>query len=256
MPLRAITGVSTMENRFLTRLCSLSPLKGQEQSLLNQLFSKSLSIEPRRIVCRMGEPVEFYPVILSGWAARCHMFSNGERQITGLLLPGDLAYSSRHATSVAVEEIVALSVCRVALISRRALHDLMEEQPAIADALQAYAAAEYAISNAWLVSLGRRNALERISHLLCELQHRLHQVEADTRNSFTLPLTQSDLADALGLTPVHVNRKLQALRHDHLIRLKSRNIEILDLPFLKASVSFDPAYLDHAPAAALRSAMN
>lgn len=256
MPLRAITGVSTMENRFLTRLCSLSPLKGQEQSLLNQLFSKSLSIEPRRIVCRMGEPVEFYPVILSGWAARCHMFSNGERQITGLLLPGDLAYSSRHATSIAVEEIVALSVCRVALISRRALHDLMEEQPAIADALQAYAAAEYAISNAWLVSLGRRNALERISHLLCELQHRLHQVEADTRNSFILPLTQSDLADALGLTPVHVNRKLQALRHDHLIRLKSRNIEILDLPFLKASVSFDPAYLDHAPAAALRSAMN
>lgn len=110
-------------------------------------------------MCRAREPVEFYPVVLAGWAARCHMFSNGERQITGLLLPGDLAYSSRHAASVVVEEIVTLSVCRVALISRRALHELMEKRPPIADALQTYAAAKYAISNAWLVSLGRRNAL-------------------------------------------------------------------------------------------------
>lgn len=245
-----------MENRFLTRLCSLSPLGAAEQSLLKQLLRQSLSIEARRIVCRMGEPVEFYPVILSGWAARCHMFSNGERQITGLLLPGDLAYSSRHATSVAAEEIIALSVCRIALISRRALHDLMEERPAIADAMQAYAAVEYAISNAWLVSLGRRNALERLSHLLCELQHRMHQIEAETHNSFSLPLTQSDFADALGLTPVHVNRKLQALRQDRLITLKSKNIEILNLPFLKARGYFDSGYLDHAPVAALQSEMN
>lgn len=224
--------------------------------MLKQLFCKPVSVEARGVVCRMGEPVEFYPVILSGWAARCHLFSNGERQITGLLLPGDLAYSSRHATSVAVEEIVALSVCRVALISRRALHDLMEEQPAVADALQAYAAAEYAISNAWLVSLGRRNALERISHLLCELQHRMHQVDAETRNSFTLPLTQSDFADALGLTPVHVNRKLQALRQDRLIRLKSKNIEILDLPVLKASAYFDPGYLSHEPRLTVQAGLN
>lgn len=244
-----------MENRFLTRLCSLSPLGAAEQSLLKHLIRKSLSIEARGIVCRAGEPVEYYPVVLAGWAARCHMFANGERQITGLLLPGDLAYSSRHATSVAVEEIIALSVCRVALISRRDLHDLMEERPAIADAMQAYAAAEYAISNAWLVSLGRRNALERISHLLCELQHRMHQVEAKTVNSFALPLTQSDFADALGLTPVHVNRKLQDLRQDRLIRLKSKTIEILDLPFLKARAYFDPAYLDHAPIAAFQAEM-
>jgi CRP-like cAMP-binding protein len=199
----------------------------------------------------MGEPVVSYPVILSGWAARCHLISNGERQITGFLLTGDIAYASRCAASAAVEEIVALSRCRVAFISRRDLHDLMGRRPAIADALQAYAAAEFAISNAWLVSLGRRNAYERISHLLCELQHRIHQVEADTGNSFTLPLTQSDFADALGLSPVHVNRLIQALRQNRMIKLKSKNIEILDLPLLKASAYFDPGYLDHAPVAAV-----
>lgn len=92
--------------------------------------------------------------------------------------------------------------------------------------------------------------------MLCELQHRMHQVEADTRNSFALPLTQRDFADALGLTPVHVNWKLRALRQDRLIRLKSKTIEILDLRFLKASASFDPGYLDHGPRPALQAALN
>ena len=142
MPSGAKTGARPLENCFLTRLGSLSPLEAEEQGLLKQLFCTPVSIEARRIVCRMCEPVEFYPVTLSGWAARCYLFSNGERQITGLLLLGDLAYSSRTATSVAVEEIVTLSRCLVALVSRRALHDLMDKRPAIADAVQAYAAAE------------------------------------------------------------------------------------------------------------------
>lgn len=132
----------------------------------------------------------------------------------------------------------------------------MVERPGIANAMQVYAAVEYAIANVWLVSLGRRNAIARLAHLLCELQHRMLQVEKQEPNSFSLPLTQSDLADALGLTPVHVNRKLQRLRQDNLITLKSQSIEILDLPFLKASASFDPGYLDHAPVVGRQPALN
>lgn len=244
-----------MEGQFLTRLCSLVSLEVGDQSAINRLIRHSIKIEARAIVCRAGEPVDSYPAVLAGWAARYQLLSNGERQITGLLLPGDLAYSSRHATLVASEEIVALSLCRVAFISRRALHELMAERPRIADALQVYAAVEYANSMAWLVSLGRRNATARLAHLLCELQHRMLQVETETPNSFALPLTQTDLADALGLTSVHVNRKLQALRQDRVIKLKSKNIEILDLSFLKASASFDPGYLDHAPEVARQHAL-
>jgi CRP-like cAMP-binding protein len=245
-----------MENQFLMRLCSLIFIEAADLAALKRLIRDSINVQTRGIVCRAGEPVDYYPAVLAGWAARCQLLSNGERQITGLLLPGDLAYSSRHATPFANEEIIALSPCQIAYISRRALHGLMMERPGIADAMQVYAAVEYAISTAWLVSLGRRNALARIAHLLCELQHRMHQVETATPNSFSLPLTQCDLADALGLTPVHVNRKLQALRQDRLITLKSKNIEILDLPFLKASASFDPSYLDHAPVAAHQPALN
>jgi CRP-like cAMP-binding protein len=245
-----------MENQFLMRLCSLARLEPEDQSALQSLMRYVISIEPRDIVCHAGEPAESYPVVLAGWAARSRLLSNGDRQITGLLLPGDLAYSSRHASPMANEEIVALSFCRVAFISRRALHALMAARPGIADAMQAYAAVEYAISSAWLVSLGRRNATARLAHLLCELRHRMLQLETATPNCFPLPLTQNDLADALGLTPVHINRKLQALRQDELIKLKSKNIEILDLPFLTASASFDPGYLDYAPAAAFQTVSN
>lgn len=243
-----------MENRFVMRLCNSAFLTAVDQSALERLFRTPVSIDARGIVCRAGEPVEYYPAVLAGWAARCQILSNGERQITGLLLPGDLAYSSRQVTPFASEEIIALSPCAVAFISRRALHDLMTERPRIADALQVYAAVEYAISSVWLVSLGRRNATARLAHLLCELQYRMLQVETETPNCFALPLTQCDLADALGLTSVHVNRKLQELRQERLITLKSKNIEILNLPFLKASASFNPNYLDNAPGAALRSA--
>lgn len=224
------------------------PMGEVEQSALVRLFRAPRVIKQKGIVCRSGEPVRHYPAILSGWAARCQTMSNGERQITGLLLPGDLAYSSRHATPRALEEIIALSSCRVAFVPQSELHELIAQQPKIADAMQAYAAIEYAISNAWLVSLGSRNAFERIAHLLCELQHRLDQVDAVSLNSFSLPLTQSDFADALGLSPVHVNRKLQALRQGRLIALHSKNIEILDLPYLRASAYFDSSYLNHSPA--------
>lgn len=248
--LGSMTEARAMENRFLTRLCSLSPLGAVEQSSITRLIRDARCIEAKGIVCHAGEPVEHYPVMLAGWAARCQLLLNGERQITGLLLPGDIAYSSRQPMPVASEEIIALSPCSVAFISRRDMRDLIAAQLAIADAMRAYAAVEYAISSAWMVSLGRRSAFERLAHLLCELQHRIYQDEEESFNSFCLPLSQSDLADALGLTPVHVNRKLQALRQDCVIKLKSKNIEILNLPFLKASAYFDPGYLDHAPDAA------
>lgn len=241
-----------MENRFVLRLCNSAVLTAGDQSALKRLFRASVTVEARAIVCRVGEPVRHYPAILAGWAARCQILSDGERQITGLLLPGDLAYSSRYATPFASEEIIALSPCTVAFISRCGLHQLMAERPAIAHGIRVYAAIEYAISSAWLVSLGRRNAVARIAHLFCELHERMLQVEPETPNSFSLPLTQSDLADVLGLTPVHVNRKLQALRHDRLIALKSKNIDILDLAGLKASALFDPGYLCHAPDVALQ----
>jgi len=251
-----MTGDHAVENQFLMRLCRLAPLEAADQTALKRFIRKSITVEARGVVCRAGEPVEFFPAVLEGWAARCQLLSNGQRQITGLLLPGDFAYSSRHATPFASEEIVALSTCRIAFISRRDLHELMVERPGIANAMQVYAAVEYAIANVWLVSLGRRNAIARLAHLLCELQHRMLQVEKQEPNSFSLPLTQSDLADALGLTPVHVNRKLQRLRQDNLITLKSQSIEILDLPFLKASASFDPGYLDHAPVVGRQPALN
>lgn len=245
-----------MENQIPMRLSRLMSLELTDRTALTRLMRKSITVQARGIVCRVGEPAEYVPAVLEGWAARCQFLWKGQRQITGLLLPGDFAFSSRQATSFSREEIVALSTCRIAFISRRDLDQLMVERPGIATAMHAYAAVEYAIASAWLISLGRRNAIARLAHLLCELQHRMLQVEEQKTNAFFLPLTQCDFADALGLTSVHVNRKLQRLRQDHLITLKSQSIEILDLPLLQANAAFDPGYLDYAPQVARQLVFN
>jgi CRP-like cAMP-binding protein len=235
-----------MKNRLLIRLGSLSPMEADEQLVLEQLLRTQRSVKAKGIVCYAGQTADWFPVIVSGWAARCQTLANGARQITGILLPGDIAFSSRQATALAGEEIIALSSCTLAYLTKRDLYDAIARRPGIAKALRAYAAMEHAITVTWLVSLGRRDAFERIGHLLCELHYRLRLVDLAPFNSFALPFTQNDFADALGLSPVHVNRQFQKLREDRLIELKAKHIEILDLPALKGSVAFDPGYL--APA--------
>ncbi len=99
-----------------------------------------------------------------------------------------------------------------------------------------------------VVNLGRRDALERLAYLLCELHFRLGLIDGCVDdNQFAFPLTQDDLADVLGLTPVHVNRKLQQLRQNDIINLRSRKMQILDLPQLRQIAGFNASYLAHGP---------
>ena len=100
-----------------------------------------------------------------------------------------------------------------------------------------------AVFRQWMVGLGRRSALSRIAHLLCELLVRLRAVELVEDHAFALPVTQAELADALGISTVHVNRVLQDLRGDNLITLHGGSVKVLDWERLKRAGEFDPTYL-------------
>jgi len=102
---------------------------------------------------------------------------------------------------------------------------------------------EEAIAREWIVNVGQRNALERIAHLFCELLYRFRAVGLNQGNSCTLPLTQVELAETLGLSPVHVNRTLQELRRQKLITLEGGTLTIQDLEALKDVSFFNPDYL-------------
>jgi CRP-like cAMP-binding protein len=139
--------------------------------------------------------------------------------------------------------IVALTPAAVAFIPHAVIEQLPLRRPELARALWWATLVDEAVLRAWIVNIGRRDAFEGVAHLLCELHVRLRHVGLVQDHSFDLPLTQEDLADALGLTPVHTNRVLQRLRSEGLITLRGGHLTILDAEGLRRAAGFDPNYL-------------
>jgi CRP-like cAMP-binding protein len=139
--------------------------------------------------------------------------------------------------------IVALTPTRLVRIPARVMEDLPVERPTLTRALWWSTLVDEAVLREWLVSAGRRNAYEALAHLLCELHARLRRVDMVQDHQYDFPVTQDELADALGLTPVHVNRVLQRLRREGLVQLLERKVSILDSEALCKAAGFDPSYL-------------
>jgi CRP-like cAMP-binding protein len=138
--------------------------------------------------------------------------------------------------------IATLTRAKVAYIPRDRM-DALAERPKLTRALWWATLVDEAVLRAWIVNIGRRDAYEAIGHLICELHCRMKNVGRAADHAFELPLTQEEFADALGLTPVHVNRVLQRLRAEGLITLKRGALEILDYPRLEAAAGFNSNYL-------------
>jgi CRP-like cAMP-binding protein len=186
-------------------------------------------------------------LILEGWAARYKILPDGRRQFTAFLIPGD--FCDLHVTILKQMDhgILALTSVTVASIPHGEMNELTESRPELTRALWWATLVDEGVLRAWLVNLGRREAYERVAHLMCEMHARMKNVGLVHGGAFELPLTQEQLADALGLTAVHVNRMLKRLRDEGLIRTGSKTLTILDADALGKASGFDPSYL-HAQA--------
>ncbi|MGH1570373.1 Crp/Fnr family transcriptional regulator [Methylobacterium sp. P31] len=142
--------------------------------------------------------------------------------------------------------MAALTPVTVTQIPACSFRDLMASSPALEEAFHREALATAAIQWEWAVSLGCRTGIERLAHLFCELHARLAAIGLADGDSCPMPITQSDLGDAMGQTSVHINRTLQELRRNRLIALKSRRLTILNRRQLEELAQFRPAYLSHA----------
>jgi CRP-like cAMP-binding protein len=139
--------------------------------------------------------------------------------------------------------IVTLTDATVAYLPNGLLESVAVRHPLLATALWWSTLVDEAVLRAWLVNIGRRDAFESIGHLLCELHARLEKVGFTTNTDFELPLTQDEIADALGLTPTHVNRMLKRLREEGFISLHQNKLVILDIASLQSATDFDSSYL-------------
>jgi CRP-like cAMP-binding protein len=200
----------------------------------------------RRNVIREGERPDHVHLIVEGWAARYKLLADGARQITAFLIPGD--FCDLHVTILGEMDhsIMTLTRAKVAYIPRSKM-DVLTERPGLAKAFWWATLVDEAVLRAWIVNVGRRGAFEAIGHLMCELYVRMKNIGLADDHVFELPLTQEELGDALGLTPVHVNRVLQRMRSDDLISFKGGWLTIHDYRGLEKASGFNPNYLHIQP---------
>ncbi|MET3889096.1 CRP-like cAMP-binding protein [Bosea sp. OAE506] len=186
---------------------------------------------------------EFIHVILSGLAYRCRMTRAGGRQILAFHLAGDACDIDSLFVRAAGQQIIAASNCEVAMCSRGALLRLVDEHPPIAQAFWTLGLLEQAIRQEWLCGMGRMDALQRTGRLLCELHARADAVGLVVERAFPFPLSQMLFGDALGLSPVHMNRTLSALRKMGMASFHDGSVHVPDIERLRRFAEFDPAYL-------------
>ena len=167
----------------------------------------------------------------------------GARQIVSVHIPGDFVDLEGSLLNVADHNVQALTRCEVLFIPRDAVRDLIIGHPRIGMAMWVDTLIDGSIFREWMVNLGRRDARARIAHLLCEIARRLEVAGLAEDYRYELPMTQEQLADATGLTSVHVNRVLQALAREGLIERNKRFVGIPDWERLRQTAGFTEIYL-------------
>jgi CRP-like cAMP-binding protein len=219
-------------------------LSANDRQLLDGLLSKNVRVvDARRDLIREGEKPRGVNVILDGWGCRYKQLPDGRRQIVSFFVPGDLCDANVFILREMDHSIGAITKMRYAEIAPADFESLMAASPRITQALWWHELVVAAVQREWTTNVGQRTAYERLAHLFCELFIRLRTVGLTDGTSCDFPPTQLDLADATGLTSVHVNRTVQDLRRDGLIELQQRRLTIPDLAALRNVCMFNPNYL-------------
>jgi CRP-like cAMP-binding protein len=229
--------------RLIRKLENFAPLPEEEKRALADAVNTIRRFSAREDLIREGEPTDGVKVILEGFACRYKVLPDGRRQIVAYLLPGDMCDLRACLLKRMDHTIATLSPIEAALISQEAMLDLTERYPRLTRALWWSTLVEEAITREWVVNVGQRTAFERMAHLFCEISLRLEAVGLARNDRYELPLTQTELADTVALSAVHVNRTLMEMRRAGLVTFQNRELIIHDRAALESAAGFNPNYL-------------
>jgi CRP-like cAMP-binding protein len=228
---------------MVSKLHQWRPLDEKDRAALLALPYRVIKLRPQEYVVREGDRPQSCCLMLSGYSFRHKVAGNGGRQIFSIHMKGDLADLQNSLLGKADHNLQALTHVEVAMIPVAAIEDVAFTRPAIGRAMWYETLVDASIFREWTLNVGRRNARTRTAHLLCEFSLRLEVAGLGERCNYELPMTQEQLADALGLTSVHTNRTLMVLAEDGLITRNHRSVQINNWPELMKVGDFDPAYL-------------
>jgi CRP-like cAMP-binding protein len=232
-----------MNNPLLRKLANFTALSTEECAAVEECCKNVREVGAHEDVITQGDRPGGVKLLLDGFACRYKTLEDGRRQIVAFFVPGDLCDLRVFILKRMDHSIGAIAPSRIATISPDNVLKLLHNYPTLTRALWWSTLVEEAIAREWIVNVGQRNARERLAHLCCELLYRFRAVGLNEGLSCTLPLTQVELAETLGLSPVHVNRSLQELRRRKLISLNGGTLSVQDLPALEELSLFNADYL-------------
>lgn len=230
-----------MGNPFVRKLKNLVDLSADDIASLEAVTAHPRTYAAKQDMIREGDRPGPVFVMLEGWACRYKILPSGSRQITAFMVPGDACDLHVGMLSEMDHSLQAITNTKVALIAGDEMEAMMTERPNIARAMYKAQLIDEGTLRSWIVSMGRRSSAERVAHLMCELY--LRAPSTGSFNEIALPISQVVLADALGMTPVHVNRVLRRLREAGAMSLQRGALIILDPVRLVQIAGFDENYL-------------
>lgn len=232
-----------MINRFVSKLQGLADLTAGDTAALKNATSRPRRYAARQDLIREGDEPGPMFVVLEGWVCRYKILPSGTRQIMAFLMPGDACDLHIKLLAEMDHSIQSITPAVIATVTRAEMQAMMQAHPSIATAMYSAQLIDEGIMRAWIVSMGRRSSTERVAHLMCELYLRARNIGLTGEGEFALPLSQLVLADALGMTAVHINRVFKDLRLSGAMALNRGSVTILDPVKLIQIAGFDENYL-------------
>ena len=232
-----------MIEAHIKRIKARHSISDEEEAAVHASIGEIRDYPARRTIIEAGVEQSFSTLLLKGFLCRYKDLKDGQRQVTAIHVPGDFADLHSFTLKKLDHAIMTLTPCRAALVPHSRLEGITERFPHLTRVYWFSTNLDAAIHREWELSLGRRPAMARCAHLLAEFRFRLAVVGLANDRGYDLPISQIDLSECLGLTPVHVNRSLRRLREDGIVTFRHGRVDIHDLAGLEEVAEFDPAYL-------------
>jgi len=218
-------------------------LSDEEQRVLEDSIGSVRQVAARKQIVRAGVIIDTSTLLLEGFVCRYMDDRDGQRQLVAVHAPGDFVDLHAFPMRRLDHDIATLGPVKIACYDHQTLETITERYPHLTRKLWFSTLLDAAMHREWIFRLGRLGAEGRVAHLFCELNERLEMVGLAADGRYMLPMTQPDIAEASGLTGVHVNRVLRSLREKNLLTFKANEVCILDRKALAAVAEFEPQYL-------------
>ncbi|MGQ7792833.1 Crp/Fnr family transcriptional regulator [Faunimonas sp. B44] len=235
--------MGTEKQRLVRRLESIAEISEVERQALIELPMTVRDVQKGADIVREGDRPSECCLVLEGFVCRYKILAEGKRQILSFHPPGDIPDLQSLHLKTMDHSLGALTPTRAGFIAHSAMANLIDRHPRLGALFWRETLIDAAIFREWMVGLGRQTAIQRVAHVICEMAMRCRAVGLADERSFVLPVTQTELGDALGLSTVHVNRVLRELREADLAVMRTGTVTVLDWEGLRQMAEFDPGYL-------------